>query len=260
MSDGSITTPQSINSKPPTTDNVDNQVATDAPVSVCEDGAGTVSIGNVNNPNDLNDPNDPNGGMLHDDDDQSRNIKQPTQPTTDNLVGLVNRQLNMGNMTASTGTGVPEHIQKLARDNPGQVSIMEWTPTKSFKALDAKDVASYVKFIQQEFVALLHTTKNGVTDAELRLRLCKHKPIANFAHKYEKIFTSITNRDIATNPQLMTPILYQVFLLQELQAGHISEDHAKSLVASSAMEAMMKEAHRRGAITIDELRACKQPP
>ena len=127
----------------------------------------------------------------------------------DPLRGQVARQLSMEQMQ-TTGRGVPEHIKKLAEENPGQVTIMEWTPTKTFEALDARDVASYVKYIQKEFVALLHTTKNGVSDDELRTRMCCHSPISNFANKYEKVFTSITTREIATNPQLMTPILFQV--------------------------------------------------
>lgn len=155
------------------------------------------------------------------------------------------------------GSGVPQHVRKLAEDNPGQVTIMEWAPTKTFKALDARDVASYVKYIQHEFVCLLHTTKAGVTDEELRARMRTHGPIDHFAQKYEKVFKSITTREIATNPRLMTPILFQLHLLQEHQSGRISEENARAMVAKSAMEAMLTESMRRGVITPEEVSRAK---
>ena len=176
--------------------------------------------------------------------------------SVDPLRGQVSKQLSMGSMQMS-GRGVPDHIQKLAEENPGQVTIMEWTPTKTFDALDARDVASYVKFIQKEFVSLLHTTKNGVTDEQLRMRMCSHPPIAHFAEKYEKVFTSITTREIATNPQLMTPILFQVYLLQEMQNGKLTDDQARSMVANSAMDAMLKEGVRKGVISPEDVRKAR---
>lgn len=183
-------------------------------------------------------------------------IEMAVETKDDPLRGQVSRQLSMGQMQ-TTGRGVPEHIRKLAEENPGQVTIMEWAPTKVFDALDARDVASYVKYIQKEFVALLHTTKNGVCDDELRTRMCCHPPIANFANKYEKVFTSITTREIATNPQLMTPILFQVYLLQETQSGRLSDDQARSMVANSAMEALLKEGMRKGVISAEDVQKAK---
>jgi hypothetical protein len=173
------------------------------------------------------------------------------------LSGEVARQLALGHQQTA-GRGVPDHIKKLAEDNPGQVAIMEWAPTKTFEALDARDVATYVKYIQHEFVCLLHTTKSGVSDEELRARLCSHQPIANFAEKYEKVFMMITTREIATNPQLMTPVLFQVYLLQETQQGRISEEQARSMVANSAMEAILKEGVRKGAIRREDVDNAKK--
>ena len=142
------------------------------------------------------------------------------------------------------GPGVPEHIKKMAEENPDSVTIMEWTPEKEFPALAASTVTSYVKFVQEEYVKLLHTTSS--TDEELRTRLCTHAPVNAFKEKYTRVFEKITTREIATNPRLMSPILFQLHLLEQVQSGKISEDQARASVADSALNAVVSEARSRG--------------
>lgn len=144
---------------------------------------------------------------------------------------------------------IPFHIRNRAENDP-QCTIMQWTPTKTFESVNAEDVAILVKYIQNEFVKVLHTSKHS--DEEIRTAMLQHPPIRNFQEKYSTIFQKITTREIALNPVLMTPILYQVYILGEVQSNRLSEDQAKALIAKAAFEAVVKEGIKRGAISQNE--------
>ena len=153
--------------------------------------------------------------------------------------------------------GLPSHIEQLADRHPGQVSVMQWVPTKTFSPLSPTNVAAFTKYCHNEFVKLLHTT-SPTPDSDLRERMKMHPPIAAFAEKYSTLFEKITTRDIATNPKLMQPILYQTFLLEKVNSGEITEEQAKGFVANSAMEAVLSEMVRRGAISPTEAEAARR--
>lgn len=172
----------------------------------------------------------------------------------DNLSGLVSRRLRQGDVSTvvAKGDDIPEHIRKLAEDNPGQVSIMQWTPTKVFSPLTAENVAAFTKYVHDEYVKLLHTTVGGESDQELRDRMKKHAPIRLYADNYERVFEKITTRDIALNPRIMTTIFYQTYLLQQVNSGKLDEQQAKGLVANAAMDTVLTEMVKRGAISQEE--------
>lgn len=141
---------------------------------------------------------------------------------------------------------VPKQVAQVMADHPDkEVTVMQWEPEYTFPPLEAKTVSKYVKFVQSEFVKLLHTTNDA--DENLRTRLRTHPPVDAFAQKYAMVFDKITNREIATNPRLMTPILYQLYLLEQVQAGKMTEQQAKASVSESALSAVVSEARSRGA-------------
>ena len=165
--------------------------------------------------------------------------------------------LSSSGATEVLSSGIPSHIQQLADRNPGQVSVMEWVPTKTFSPLSPTNVAAFTKYCHTEFVKLLHTTP-PTPDSDPRGRMKMHPPIAAFAEKYSTLFEKITTRDIATNPKLMQPILYQTFLLEKVNSGEITDEQAKGFVANSAMEAVLSEMVRRGAISPTEADAARR--
>lgn len=172
-------------------------------------------------------------------------------PEAGPLQGEIARQIRMGRHVSASGgddefAGIPAHVRKLKEENPGQVAIMEWVPTKHFDPVNAQNLAALVGWIHREFVALLHTQKRGVTDEQLRARMRTNTTINNFADKYEHVWKNVTTRDVATNPALMTPILFQLHCLQQIERGHITEEQAKAMVADCAMNSMIKEAVRQG--------------
>jgi hypothetical protein len=102
--------------------------------------------------------------------------------------------------------------------------------------------------VHDEYLKLLHVVKKNTTDDDIRRRFLAHPPIRSFSEKYKRVFESITNREIATNPRLTSPIYYQMYLLSQVQKGALTESLAQGLVASNAMEAVLSEAVSRGQI------------
>ena len=140
------------------------------------------------------------------------------------------------------------HIRDRAEQDP-QVQVMEWRPEEEFDALSAEQVMRFVKYIQREFVALLHTTPKGPegTDEALRERLRQFGPINAFASKYKRWFQNCTTAEIVTNPRLFTALLFQIYQKELVEKGAITEEQAKANVAQSAMEAIVGEMYSKGA-------------
>ena len=137
----------------------------------------------------------------------------------------------------------PAHIVNAANENPN-VTVMEYTYDQVLKPLNADTVASYVKVISTEYLKLLHQTKSS--DEEIRQRLKTHEPFLNFAKRYQTIFQKITTRDIVTSPPLMSVIIFQVYLLEQVQSGKMTETQAQHAIAKASSEAVMHELKRKG--------------
>lgn len=176
-------------------------------------------------------------------------------PPCDRLAGEVGRRLAAGNgitTLTSTGDAVPEHVQKMMEDNPGQVSIMQWTPTHEFTPCSATDVATNVKRVHARYLNEMH--QQLLTDVEMRAYLRQEPATDAFARKYARVFECITRREVATNPRLMTPILHQLYILEEVQGGRMTENQAKGAIASVAMEAIIAEAVSKRTMDPDAVR------
>ena len=178
------------------------------------------------------------------------------------LVGTVQHFVNRERANcshASAYDGVPDHIVRMKDENPGQVSIMQWVPSREFKPVDAKSVASVACWVKDEFVALMHTQLRETPVQVLRARLRTDPTINTFAANYEKIFEKLTDPDIVTNPNLLTAIMFQLHVLEQLQAGVVSDEQAKALVAECAMTNILKEAVRTGKLDPRDIPKPRQP-
>ena len=166
----------------------------------------------------------------------------------DELVGTVERRLARTSIpTATTSDGVPEHILKMKQENPSQVSLMQWKPIKEFEMADAKKLTSVAMWIKNEFVGLMQNNKDS--DMNFRLRMfdsCPH--IGKFATTYPKFFTQLTTRAVVLHPPFLTALMFQLHVLEQVQMGHISDDHAKSMIAERTMTEMLSEAVRQGKV------------
>lgn len=118
--------------------------------------------------------------------------------------------------------------------------VMDWKFEQELEPLRAETVGSYVRVIQREFMQLLHQTT--CSDDVLRARLCTHEPFSNFSKRYPTIFSKITKREFASSPRLMSLILFEIFTLERLQKGELTEDGAKQCIAKATMDALTAEA------------------
>ena len=138
---------------------------------------------------------------------------------------------------------LPEKVQKFQAENPGQLSIMEWKAEHEFEKLPVEMIAQYQKFIHREFLGLL---RYGGSDDEHRERLKQHEGISNFARRHPIIFEKITNREFATNPRLMYPLEFQLYIRKMVDKGILTETNGKAMVAECVTKALVEENLSRG--------------
>ena len=172
---------------------------------------------------------------------------------SDELIGTVDRRVGKQNVPAiATSDGVPEHVLAMKDANPGQVNIMQWTPCAEFEMVDARSLTSVALWIKHEFVLLLQNFKD--TDLAFRLRMIENSPvIGKFARNYPKLFTQLTTRSTVLNPALISVVMYQLHCLEQYQAGKITEQQAKALVAEQAMTQLLAESVRQGKLDPNEI-------
>lgn len=137
----------------------------------------------------------------------------------------------------------PQHILDKANEDP-RVTVLEYTYDRELPPLDAETVARYLKTIRAEFVQLLHQTSSSDTD--LRHRLKTHKQFADFAERYPMLFSKITNRDIVTSDALMSAVYFQVYVLEQVQKGAMTESQAQAAIAKASFDAFTREMRRQG--------------
>lgn len=171
----------------------------------------------------------------------------------DDLAGAVQKRISDG-AVATTPSGnqvgaVPAHVQKLADENPGKVTMMEWRPQREFCPLDPADLARFQNYIHREFMGLL---RESGTDEQHRERMKTHKPIRDFAERHPILFEKLTTRDIATNARLMYPLQFQLHVREKVLKGELTEDQGKAMVANAAMQAIVGESVARGAMTAEK--------
>ena len=172
-----------------------------------------------------------------------------TPITGGGVEGCVAKRLADGSMTTTNGNqvgSVPPHVQHLADQNPGRVTMMEWKPKKTFDPLDPADLERYQNYIHREFMGLL---RGKGTDEDHRKRLKTHEPIWGFAERHPILFEKLTTRDIATNPRLMYPLRFNLHIRAMVLRGEITEDQGKGMVAAAAMQAVVAESVSRGIMT-----------
>lgn len=135
----------------------------------------------------------------------------------------------------------PQHILDKAKNDP-RVTLMDWKFEQTLPPLVAETVTAYIKVIQGEFVKLLHTNKE--TDEVYREWLVGHKPFMDFKTRYPTIFKKITTREFALSPPLMSLVLYEVYILEQVQNGKLTEAEAQQKIAKSALECMIAHANK----------------
>ena len=169
-------------------------------------------------------------------------------PTTEGVEGTVAQRVAEGTFATDGDRvgAIPAHVQQLADENPGRVTMMEWRPQKTFEPLDPSDLARFQNYIHREFLGLL---RESGTDEEHRERMKTHKPIRDFAERHPVLFGKLTTRDIATNPRLMYPLQFQLHVREKVIKGELTEDQGKAMVANAAMQAIVGESVARGAMT-----------
>jgi hypothetical protein len=181
-------------------------------------------------------------------DDNNESISSEETVEENTVDGTVARRIAGGSFeTDGNSVGaVPAHIRKMADENPGKVTMMEWQPQKTFQPIDPSDLARFQNYIHREFIGLL---AGKGTDEEHRKRMLSHKPICDFAERHPILFTKLTTRDIATNPRLMYPLKFQLHVREKVLRGELTEDQGKAMVATAAMQAIVGESVARGAMT-----------
>lgn len=172
---------------------------------------------------------------------------------SDELIGTVERRVGQENVpTVATSDGVPEHVLAMKDANPGQVSIMQWKPCQEFEMVDAKSLTSVALWIKHEYVLLLQNFKDE--DLNFRLRMIQNSEvIGKFARNYPKLFTQLTTRSTVLNPALISIVMYELHCLEQYQAGKITEEQAKALVAEQAMTQLIAESVRQGKLDPSEI-------